>query len=91
MPKPTAAQKRHFGVVAELGCVVCWREHGEWTPASIHHARSGCGLSQRDHDRVIPLCLDHHQGIKGIHQGQKSWEAEYGTEEELLEAVNNQL
>lgn len=85
----TAAQKRKDNIVAELGCIVCLLELGEYSPALVHHLLEGTGLSQRDHDRRIPLCFNHHSadGDDGIHGGQKSWEAVHGTEEELLEIV----
>ena len=43
---------------------------------------------------VIPLCPEHHRtGGKGvaIHAGQKTWEAIFGTEEELIEKRNQLL
>ena len=84
----TAAERRYMGKVADLGCVVCRNlGHGP-TPAAIHHIRHGQGGSQRAPNYlVIPLCKQHHQdGGKGvaIHAGQKTWEAIYGTELDLL-------
>lgn len=83
------ADKEYLARVAALGCLICRR------PAMIHHIRTGQGMSQRaDHRHVIPLCGDHHQhGGHGvaIHAGQKTWEAKYGTELELLEQVRREL
>lgn len=83
-----AVRRQHMDRVASLGCIVCRREFGIHTPARCHHPRFGQGTGQRADDfLVIPLCDDHHQtGGHGvaIHAGQRSWEALYGTEMELL-------
>lgn len=52
---PTAAERRHLGRVAELGCLVC----GE--PSTVHHVTSdGYQRLTRTHTRVTPLCPRHH-------------------------------
>lgn len=54
--------------VADLGCILCRHFDLGQTPASLHHAREGQGMSQRASDwLVIPLCHRHHQGQDGIH------------------------
>jgi len=76
--------------IVELGCIVCKREMGVHSPATLHHCREGVGLSQRqDDDHAIPLCPRHHLGTVGdhgeaIHAGKKSFEANHGTESDLL-------
>ena len=92
---PTKAERRHMNAVQALGCIAC-RKLGHWgTPAEIHHITTGKGMGQRATNlEVIPLCPHHHrQGGHGeaIHGGQKTWEARFGTELELLEEVNQQL
>jgi len=82
MSQPTAAQKRRFDLIAGYGCVVCRM------PANIHHIRTGQGMSQKDHDKVIPLCYRHHQGEFGYHKNRVDFEAENGTELELLDIIN---
>lgn len=64
---PNAAEKRHMGRVAALGCCVCKR------PAQVHHITSdGFQRITRRHDRVIPLCSDHHtDGPDAIHKSHK--------------------
>lgn len=88
MKKPaTASEKEHMRRVAELGCIVCGNE------ATIHHCGTYMG-GGRDHMRVIPLCWYHHQGPEGIdgkRMGKRVWESKYGTEESLLEEVNQTL
>lgn len=54
--------------VAGLGCVLCQHLGLGPSPACLHHAREGQGMSQRASDwLVIPLCHHHHQGQDGIH------------------------
>ncbi|MHB0806028.1 Ref family recombination enhancement nuclease [Stutzerimonas nitrititolerans] len=91
----TKAESTHLSRVAALGCIVCRNlGYGE-SPAACHHIRAGQGMSQRaSHFEVIPLCGAHHQtGGHGvaIHAGQKTWEAKYGTELELLAQVRRLL
>jgi len=91
----TKAESAHLSRVAALGCIVCRNlGYGE-SPAACHHIRAGQGMSQRaSHFEVIPLCGAHHQtGGHGvaIHAGQKTWEANYGTELELLAQVRRLL
>lgn len=89
------AEKDYLDRVASLGCIVCRNlGHGE-TPAHVHHIRTGKGMGQRASNyETIPLCPTHHQnGGHGvaIHAGQKTWEANFGTELELLEQVKMEL
>lgn len=91
----TKAERRHMDAVARLGCIVCRNLGYGPTPAEIHHPRKLAGLSQRaSHFDVIPLCPAHHRtGGVGValHAGQRTWEAKYGTESELLEQVRREL
>ena len=91
----TKAEKLHRNRVAALGCVVCLNEGHPDTPASLHHIRAGQGMSQRAGEyEVIPLCPYHHQhGGYGnaIHAGQIQWEANHGTEQQLLAQVRSLL
>ena len=88
----TKAEQRHLSAVAELGCIACRRIGISDSPAEAHHIRSGVGMGQRSsHFEVIGLCPLHHRtggyGV-AIHAGQKTWEAKFGTELELLEWIN---
>jgi len=68
MKPPTAAQKRRWSKVVELGCLIC---DG---PAEIHHCLHDCGMSQRDHDQVAPLCPGHHLVADGSrHKDPGAW------------------
>lgn len=90
-----SAERLHLSRVASLGCIVCRITGYEFTPAEIHHPRTGMGMSQRaSHFDAIPLCHIHHRtGGHGlaIHSGQKTWEAKFGTETELLAQVKELL
>lgn len=58
---PSAAEKRHMGRVAEMGCLVCG------APATVHHVTASIhgGRISRSHERIVPLCPVHHQVIYG--------------------------
>ena len=82
---PTADERRHMTAVAELGCCVCHRELGVYSPAAIHHAAGK--TKPGAHMLVLPLCGAHHQtGGYGValHAGRVEWERLHGTQSELL-------
>lgn len=81
--------------VAKLGCIAC-RKIGHFTPeVEIHHVRMSNGLGRKaSHFEVLPLCHRHHRtGGHGVafHAGRATWEAEFGTEAELLAQVRSEL
>jgi Recombination enhancement, RecA-dependent nuclease len=87
----TKAEKERYDAIARIGCIVC-RHEGYNSPACVHHLT---GLMYRatgkkaNYEHSIPLCYEHHQGRTGIHTiGTKAWEAQYGTQEDLLAEVN---
>lgn len=85
------AEKAWLDRLSAAGCIVCRREHGAYTPAQIHHLRTGRGTGQRSpHFLAIPLCPDHHQsGGPGVayHASPKLFEQMYGSELDLLAAT----
>jgi len=90
----TKSEVERFDKMRDLGCIVCLNEKGIYTPPAIHHidgqTKEGCHLL------TIPLCQWHHQyktaGEVSRHgDGRKAFEKAYGTEQELLEQVNNAL
>lgn len=91
----TKAELRHMDAVARLGCVVCRNLNLGASPAELHHPRFLAGGAQKaSHFDVIPLCPIHHRtgGIGvALHAGQRTWEAKYGTESELLEQVRREI
>ena len=88
MKKPaTAAEKRHMGKVAEMGCLICQ------APAQVHHVH-GHAFGSKSNWRVVPLCyLHHHMGPFGhcVHMGTKTFEKNYMTQEAMLAIVNERL
>lgn len=91
----TAEERRHLSRVSALGCIACLNMGYPDSPPEIHHLRTGQGMGQRArHHNAIPLCPRHHRtggyGV-AIHAGQEAWEAEHGTEIELLAQVQGLL
>jgi hypothetical protein len=85
-----AKDRQHLGKVAAIGCIVCINEFGFDTPPEIHHIANGTMGKRNNNFNVIPLCHLHHRtGGHGVavHQGRKTWEANFGTEQDLLKQV----
>ena len=92
--RKTISERRHMDLVASLGCAVCRNMGYGESPAQLHHIRSRAGLGQRSsHAEVIPLCPAHHIAAyqTGFHASPKRWQAEHGTEDELLAQVLSEL
>ena len=91
---PNKKEKEHMDKVQQLGCIVCKLERGIYTPAEIHHI---VGKTKRSHMRVLPLCFRHHREgsynelFVSRHPFKREFEKRYGTEEELLEKVEQLL
>lgn len=89
-----SAEKRHLDRLAQLGCIVCWREHNVCTPGEIHHINSHSMGKKTSGWLALCLCPDHHRnGGHGvaIHAGKETWERMYGGELELLAATLEML
>lgn len=89
------SEKEHLNKLSDMGCIVCRNVGYGDSPAEIHHLRKGCGAGQRASNyRAIPLCPQHHRlggyGV-AIHAGQKEWEKNFGTEEQLLEQALKEI
>lgn len=85
----SAAGKRHMGIVASLGCVICRRDLGVRTPPEVHHVAEGSGV--RSDFMTAGLCTEHHRGKSGLHGlGLKAFLMLYrlASEFHLLELVN---
>lgn len=88
--RPTAEQQRYHDQVRALGCLICGNT------AQIHHIREGLGMGQAvNHDRVLPLCYDHHQseefGCISLHGSPGEFVELHGTEIELEEILKIRL
>ncbi len=88
----TNALSRYLERVRALGCLLCQRlGYGE-TPASLHHPRTGQGMSQKASDWAqIPLCPECHTGPHGIHGDRARWKQARVDEMDLLAEVNQRL
>ena len=85
----TKSEKKHLERVASHGCIICCM------PAEIHHLRTGQGMGKKANNyEVIGLCPTHHRnGGYGIafHAGKKAFEANFGTQERLLDLTKRIL
>lgn len=50
------SQRRHAGLLADKGCIVCGM------PGPVHHEYSKAKGFMKSHDRVVCLCQKHHVG-----------------------------
>lgn len=90
----TKAEQQWLSDVAELGCICCRNAGYGYSPAEIHHIRSGHGAGQRaDHYSVLPLCPRHHRACyeTGFHAAPATWQRLHGSERELLEQVKQDV
>jgi hypothetical protein len=88
----TKAQKQLYDRLARFGCILCYYQGNEGTPAELHHIRRG--NIPRTQAPIIPLCPYHHRGSNtSIHgMGRKRFEREYAiTEEQLLDLVLSKI
>ena len=90
----TKAERDHMGEVAALGCVVCRNLGFGASPAEVHHISNGTFGKKVSNFETIGLCPTHHRnGGHGVavHAGRKAFEANFGTERELLEQTRREL
>ncbi len=90
----SAAVKRYWSKVAELGCIICER------PAQIAHCHNGsvrermreCKAKGKKLARfdwvVLPLCPQHHHELD---VGVRAWETCYGTQVYWIDRIANWL
>lgn len=86
---PTADEARFMDAIASLGCIACKKDGWENPRVSIHHidGRTKPGA----HFLILPLCGAHHQQDDSdpvqrisLHGRRATFQAQYGTELELL-------
>ena len=88
------SESKYLAKVADIGCIICYRNGYSGTPAEIHHIRGmGLGMGVRNsHSNVIPLCPEHHRGNTGYHGlGRKAFERRYGVTEQELQTQLTEL
>lgn len=84
------AESDHCERVASTGCVVCMNQGIDSPLVEIHHIGNGAMGKRASNYQVLPLCFNHHRGGGhgvAVHAGKKTWEANFGTEKELLAQV----
>lgn len=85
MGRPTAADKRLWQKVFEVGCIPCHIE-GVFSFPEIHHVKE---YGKRNHQKVYGCCPAHHrptaavQGVPNRHGNPIEFEKLYGTDQEL--------
>ena len=88
------AEKQHKARLADMACAICERIHGQHAGGNVelHHLRTG-GWGKGDYLTLIPLCLNHHRGIDGIHTlGTKAWERMFDvSQRDLLDLTLERL
>ena len=90
MAKTTAKDKKHYAKVAALGCIACKKLGFDTPNVEIHHIGNGTMAKRGNNREVIPLCFEHHRGGNigtAVHAGRKSFEYNFGTEQDLLREV----
>ena len=90
----TKSERDHMGAVAALGCIVCRNLGFGASPAEVHHVGNGTLGKKASNFETIGLCPTHHRnGGHGVavHAGRKAFEANFGTERELLEQTRREL
>ena len=91
---PTKAEKEHMDKVRDLGCIICRQQGKGRRPSEIHHVY---GKTKKDaYFKVLPLCFEHHRMGSdkepiSRHPYKTRFVAAYGTEESLLDLVDDLL
>ena len=97
-PLTPAQREARFNALARIGCTVCRIYYQAHTECHIHHATGlkyrAMGKKAHDLD-TFGLCEKHHtQGSKehpSIHRQPAEFESRFGTQEFLLDAVNQMI
>lgn len=85
--KPSSKEIKHYNKIFNLGCCVCRNEFGLHSDPELHHIGNGTMGKRATNFELIGLCFLHHRGGGigvSVHAGRKSFEANFGTERELL-------
>tara|TARA_Y100000004_G_scaffold165594_1_gene196608 strand:- start:526 stop:837 length:312 start_codon:yes stop_codon:yes gene_type:complete len=89
--RPNKEQRDLMAKMSDYGCVACHMD-GIYSKAEIHHIRNHTGLGLRDHNKILPLCAEHHRlGKVSVHLGKKAFEDKYGKQENLAKIVRERI
>lgn len=86
---PTKDEKAWLDAITQLGCIVCLKEFGIYSPGSPHHIEGS--RKPGAHKITICLCWPHHQSddsdprYESVHGNKYRFEKRYGSQYELLE------
>jgi len=85
--------KLHLAIVAELGCIICYKMGYQDTPAEIHHIQEKYMMGKKsDYLETIPLCPYHHRtSNESYHYSPKAFTEKWGTQKELLQETKDML
>ena len=92
---PTKDESAWMDAIVEHGCICCILDGQQPRPTAVHHILSGG--RRKGHLFTLPLCdPGHHQGGQAFgmvsrHPNKARFEAEYGTEHELLAMVRARI
>lgn len=104
IPNPTAAQKRRFDLMSQIGCIVSRMRGLGFVPGEIHHLTT-CGRTI-SHDHTICLNPFLHRGVPvggrtaaqcreafgpSLMDGSKRFHAAHGSDADLLAFQNEAL
>lgn len=91
----TKKEREYMEKVASLGCYVNNKDCGG--PLEVHH-KTGAGMGLRaSHYGTMCLCFNHHSAQTplpfghAVHKGTKTFEENYGTQEEMIKWTKEQL
>ena len=86
-------RQAYYNDVRKFGCMICC----DVANVNLHHCTGHNFPATRSHRPVIPLCTNlstgygHHQGNGSIHDGKASFQEKYGTQDELLDLIEEKL
>ena len=91
---PTSAQRERWELIRALGCILFRLGFGGCGGRiTIQHIETSMGR-RKDHERVIPLCHEHHLGKEGVSYaggGRRNWEEKYKPEAHLYDRTKELL
>lgn len=86
---PTVEEAAWMDAIVRWGCVACRADGHFFEPCEVHHLLRGG--HRMGHLWTIGLCVRHHRGgskdAPSVHPWRKQFELEYGTQLELLAAL----
>lgn len=88
------ADTERYQKLVELGCIICLKFEGVYSPPEIHHP---FGRTKDGNQKTYPLCYLHHNArvdcddYTSRHPYKFRFEERYDTDENLLKETNQRL